>query len=266
MEPAATATAVASRRTVCARLRSRRRWAIRIRIDDVGKTYGATKALTGVSTEIEPGTLVALIGLNGAGKTTLLNCLGGLVIPACGGIWFDDEPLERSRVDLRRRLMYLPDRPPFLAEMTVLRHITTVLSLYGRSNLELAPRVEALLEALDLLPLIDKRMGLVSRGQAYKASLLCMLALDPEVWLLDEPFASGTDAVGLRVFKDHALGAVRRGRTIIYTTQIVEVAESFSDRWWVLNEGRLDYDGPPTTESEGALDGLLHRLRGGSRA
>ena len=76
---------------VCARLRSRRRWAIRIRIDDVGKTYGATKALTGVSTEIEPGTLVALIGLNGAGKTTLLNCLGGLVIPASGGIWFDDE-------------------------------------------------------------------------------------------------------------------------------------------------------------------------------
>lgn len=215
---------------------------------------------------MEPGALVALIGLNGAGKTTLLNCLSGIAAPTTGGIWFDDEPFERNRVDLRRRLMYLPDRPPFIAELALLRHITTVLSLYGRSGLEIAPRVEELLEALDLVPLIDKPMGALSRGEAYMTSLLCMLAIDPEVWLLDEPFASGTDAVGLRVFKDHALSATPRGRTIIYTTQIVEVAESFSDRWWVLNGGRLDYDGPPTSGSQGTLDALLHRLRGGPGA
>ncbi|MDB6068105.1 MAG: hypothetical protein JWR26_4313, partial [Pedosphaera sp.] len=79
----------------------------------------------------------------------------------------------------------------------------------------------------------------LSRGQAYKAGLVAMMAADRELWLLDEPFASGMDPHGIDAFKQHARAAAARGRTVIYSTQLLDVAERFSDRVCVINKGEL---------------------------
>jgi ABC-type multidrug transport system ATPase subunit len=82
-------------------------------------------------------------------------------------------------------------------------------------------------------------VGSLSRGQAYKAALVAMLAADREVWLLDEPFSSGMDPHGIDAFKRYARAAAERGRTILYSTQLLDVAERFSDRVCVINHGAV---------------------------
>lgn len=212
---------------------------MRIELQAVSKSYGAVRALDRASFEIAPGQVIAVVGANGAGKTTLLRCLAGIAAPEQGLILYDDEPFWRQRVDLRRRLHFLPDFPFLFWEMNTLQHLGMMLRVYGTEGQGLDERVVTLLRDFDLLPLATKPLQTLSRGQMYKAALAGMLAVDPELWLLDEPFASGMDPHGLQAFRQHAGEAARRGRTIVYSTQILEVAERFSDRVCILHGGEV---------------------------
>ena len=87
---------------------------MRIEISKLSKSYGWSKALEGVSLEIESGQIVAILGPNGAGKTTLLRCMAGLVVPNQGEIRYDGQLFGRHRLDLRRRFVFLPDYPCLL--------------------------------------------------------------------------------------------------------------------------------------------------------
>lgn len=216
-----------------------------MRIDLVGltKTYGSTRALAGLDLQISPGTITAVIGLNGAGKTTLLRALAGLVSPTRGEIRYDDQIFMRARLDLRRRLMFLPDFPAAYAQMDCVEHLAMVLRAYERTpSPEEEARIVAHLGELDLLGIAKHPLGTLSRGQFYKVALTALLAVSPELWLLDEPFASGMDPQGLAVFKHHARAAAKGGATVLYTTQILEIAERFCDRLLVLDHGELRLD------------------------
>lgn len=212
---------------------------MRIEVRSLTKSFQSAPALDDVSLTIDPGQIVAVLGPNGAGKSTLLRCLSGIVVAEAGEILFDGEPFCRSRDDLRRRLFIQPDFPFVFPDITVLRHIGLVLRLYETERPDIEERVIELLNDFDMLPLAETKMGTLSRGQAYKAALVALLAADPELWMFDEPFASGMDPRGLNSFRRHALDAVRRGRTVLYTTQILELAEEFSDKVCILHQGNL---------------------------
>jgi ABC-type multidrug transport system ATPase subunit len=150
---------------------------------------------------------------------------------------------------------------------STLRHIAMVLHLYGADGDGVEKRVLELLEEFDLLPFCDGPVGKLSRGQLYKAGLTALLAVDPELWLLDEPFASGMDPLGISAFKKHARTAAQRGRTILYTTQILDLAEHFSDRVCLLHHGEVRaFDTlaklrQQTRGTGGVLEGLFQQLR-----
>ncbi len=210
-----------------------------IDIDNLSKSFRSLAALKSVSLTIDPGQIVVLLGSNGAGKTTLLRCLAGIVDPDAGEIRYDGELFRRDRIDLRRRFCFMPDFPYFDPEMTVIRHISMVLDMYEVDGEGTEDRVIELLNEFDVLELAGCKIGTLSRGQSYKAALAALLAVDPEVWLLDEPFASGMDPRGLSAFRRHSLQAVQRERTVIYSTQIVDVVEGFADRVCVIDRGEL---------------------------
>jgi ABC-type multidrug transport system ATPase subunit len=215
---------------------------MQISLDGISKQFGGYWALENVSLQLEPGQVVALLGPNGAGKTTLLNCLAGIVRPSQGKVNYDSEVFHRGRMDLRRRMMYLPDSPMLFARMNVLRHIAMCILLYERPNPD-EQRVVEILDRLDLLPLATVPIGRMSRGQMYKSALAALLTIDPELWILDEPMASGMDPMGIAYFKHEARLAAKRGRTVIYTTQILEIAEKFSDRVCILDHGGMRLSG-----------------------
>ncbi len=212
---------------------------MQLELHQLTKAYGRARALDGVSLTLPPGRIVAVIGLNGAGKTTLLRCLAGIVAPTRGEMRFDGEVFRRSRLDLRRRLMFLPDFPVLYAHLSTLQHLALMLRIYERDTAGVDEAILAALGELDLLPLAEAPLGTLSRGQAYKAAFAALLAVRPELWLLDEPFASGLDPQGLAVLKQHARAAAAAGATVIYSTQILEIAEKFSDLLCVIDRGKL---------------------------
>ncbi|MBM3880702.1 MAG: ABC transporter ATP-binding protein [Verrucomicrobia bacterium] len=212
---------------------------MKIELRSVSKAFGALQALDRVSLELAPGQIVAVLGANGAGKTTLLRCLAGVAAPDRGMLLYDDETFQRDRVDLRRRLGFLPDFPFLYWQMSTLRHWGMLLRLYGVDRPGLEERAVQLLRDFDLLPLAEKPLQTLSRGQSYKAALAGLMLVEPELWLLDEPFASGMDPHGIDAFKQEARLAARRGCTILYSTQILEVAERFADRVCILHRGEV---------------------------
>ena len=240
---------------------------MRIRLEDVSKKYGATRALDRLSMEFEPGRIIALLGANGAGKTTLLRCLSTLAVPDKGRIFFEGEALRRDNMELRRKFLFLPDFPVLYGNMTPLRHIAMLLRLYEKDRLDLDERVTGTLERLDLLPLIDKPIWNLSRGQIYKVALAGMFVLDPELWLFDEPFASGIDPGGIVYLKKQFREAAARGRTVIYSTQLLDIAESFSDQVCVLEKGvvqlfaTVDEVKRMADKDRGALEQVFQQLR-----
>lgn len=237
---------------------------MRVQIEKVSKRFGGVWALEEVSLELQAGQIVCVLGANGAGKTTLLNCLAGVAAPTGGRILYDGEVFHRGKMDLRRRLMFLPDFPLAFARMNVLEHVAMCVRLFERPDLD-PEKVALLLEQLSLLPLTGMPFSAMSRGQVYKSALLGLLVVDPDLWILDEPLASGMDPMGIAVFKKEAREAAKRGRTVVFTTQILEIAEKFADRICVLDHGGLRLDRrvgeARGTESGGELEELLLKLR-----
>ncbi len=231
------------------------------------KAYKGMTALDRVSAEIAPGQIIALLGANGAGKSTLLRCLAGLIGPTSGHVLYDEQEFSRARLDLRKRFLFLPDFPFVFPDMTTLQNLGMVLRIYEAEKPDTDERVLEVLKQLDLLPLALEPIHTLSRGQAYKAALAALLVLNPELWILDEPFASGMDPHGFTTFKNHARAAAQNGRTIIYSTQILELAESFSDRVMILDRGELrafetvDKLREQSQGAEGTLAEVFRKLR-----
>ena len=212
---------------------------MKIELRGVTKSYRSIRALDHVSLQADPGQIISLLGPNGAGKTTLIRCLAGIAGPDQGQVYYDNQEFNRNRMDLRRRLHLLPDFPQLFWDQSVVRNISIILHLFEADGDHAKERVLSLLRDFDLLPLAFRPIHSLSRGQAYKAGLVAMIAADPELWLLDEPFASGMDPHGIDAFKRCVRDAANRGRTIIYSTQILDVAERFSDRVCVIHQGEL---------------------------
>jgi ABC-type multidrug transport system ATPase subunit len=212
---------------------------MKVVLNDIVKRYGSLYALNGVSAEIPPGRIVSVLGSNGAGKTTLLRCLAGIIVPKSGQVEYDGEQFSRARLDFRRRMAFLPDFPILFPEMTVVRHIGMVLRLYGADGPGVEERVVTALRDFDLLTLAWAPIATLSRGEAYKTGLAALVVLNPELWLLDEPFASGMDPHGIIAFKEYARAAAEAGHTVVYSTQLLDVAEDFSDLVCILDHGEI---------------------------
>lgn len=242
-----------------------------IEVRGLQKSYGRVRALDKVSLEISPGQIVSLLGPNGAGKTTLLRCLAGIASPDHGDVYYDGEVFRRNRLDLRRRFSFLPDFPFLFWEQTAIRNIGIILRLYETDGPGVEARVVELLRELDLLPLANTPVQCLSRGQAYKTALAALLAVDPEVWLLDEPFASGIDPHGINALKRHVREATARGRTVIYSTQLLDVVERFADRVCLIHQGEVRaFDtlarlSESATDKDRVLEGMFQQLREESR-
>jgi ABC-type multidrug transport system ATPase subunit len=164
----------------------------------------------------------------------------------------------------------MPDFPFLFWEHSILRNIAIILRLYAADGEGAEKRVLELLRDFDLLPLALRSVYSLSRGQIYKTGLVAMLAADREMWLMDEPFASGMDPQGIDAFKRHAREAASRGRTILYSTQILDVAERFSERVCLIHKGEvrafdtMDNLRGQARDKDNVLEEMFRQLREGN--
>ncbi|MCL1887403.1 MAG: ABC transporter ATP-binding protein [Kiritimatiellaeota bacterium] len=237
---------------------------MKIDVRHISHRYKKEDVLDDVTFTAGPGEIVAVIGLNGAGKTTLLRCLSTVAVPRQGEILCDGRPLVRSDIALRRRVFFLPDTPQLFAGRTVVQNLAAITRIYRADTPEAPRRAIEILRELDLLARANTPVHELSRGQQYKTALTAAVLADPDVWLLDEPFASGMDPLGYAFLRGRLRDAAARGRTVLYTTQLPEVAEPFSDRVAVLHGARLRAleTVADIRSRHGGLEAFLQSLRG----
>ncbi len=219
---------------------------VSISLRDVGRTFGATRALAGVDLDLEPG-VIGLLGPNGAGKTTLLRLLATALPPSHGRVSVlgldPDVPAERTGI--RRQLGYLPQETGFPRGFTAFAFVDYIALL--KEWTEPAARHTEVRRVLALVGLSDlgpKRIRAMSGGQRRRVALAQALLGSPAVLILDEP-TSGVDPEQ-RVTLRTVLAEIARTSIVVLSTHQTEDVAALCERVIVLDRGRIRYDGPVT--------------------
>ncbi|HEV3241661.1 MAG TPA: sulfate/molybdate ABC transporter ATP-binding protein [Methyloceanibacter sp.] len=217
-------------------------------VENVVRTFGVTPALHGVSLEIEPGELVALLGPSGSGKTTLLRILAGLDIPTEGRVMFDGDDALKLTVQQRNVGLVFQNYALF-RHMNVLDNIGFGLRVRPRERRPARKEIRRrALELLDLVQLsgLEKRFpSQLSGGQRQRVAFARALAIEPRLLLLDEPFGA-LDAKVRRDLRRWLLELHNKtGHTTVFVTHDQEEALELADRVVVMSEGKIAQIGTP---------------------
>ncbi len=206
-----------------------------LRFEDVHKSYGETRALQGLSLQVEQGEVFGLLGPNGAGKTTFIRILMDIIRPDSGSLWLFGESHRRAHLD---RVGYLPEERGLYTKQKVLEVMTYFGNLKGLSRSEARKRSLAALERMDLSETAGWRVERLSKGMSQKVQIASMLLNDPELCVLDEPF-TGLDPVNVRLVQDLIQERRAAGRTTILSTHRMNQVEALCDRVALIHTGRL---------------------------
>jgi len=205
-------------------------------------------AVRGVSFAVERGDIFGFLGPNGAGKTTTIKMLTGLIAPTGGSATIFGEPVPSPRA--MRRVGFLPENPYIYPYLTPTEFVELCARLSGLSSGAARARARAVLEQVGILYAADRPVGRLSKGMLQRTGLAAALVADPELLILDEPM-SGLDPVGRKEVRDLIVEERRRGRTIFFSTHILNDVETLCDRVTILSRGQVVVSG--------RLDELLNR-------
>ena len=210
-----------------------------IDLAQVHAAYGRRAVLRGLTLRVPAGSTTVLLGSNGEGKTTLLRLCLGVLRPRAGTVRvLGQDPVKRAKA-VRERVGFVPDKPDVYGWMKVPDLFRFLAAHYPTWS---AARASELVKALDV-PL-DRAFKHLSRGEGMKAMLAAALAPDPEVLLLDEPFAGLDPLVCEEVLRQVIAAVGDRPRTVLCTTHDLDVAARIADRVALLADGVVRREGP----------------------
>ncbi|MBI2170229.1 MAG: ABC transporter ATP-binding protein [Actinobacteria bacterium] len=209
----------------------------------VKKKYGKIDALRGVDLEIAPGSIVALLGPNGAGKTTLSNVICGLLRPDEGDVLLDGASVVRHPGQVRRHIGYAPQELAVYPTRTVLQHLDHFGRLTGLRGGRLRAEIDAVVVALRLDGLIDRKVSQLSGGEKRRAHAAVAFIGRPRVLILDEPTA-GADVQTRRAILDAVVAAAQAGVAVCYCTHYLPEVEQLGAEVAVITHGSIVYRGP----------------------
>jgi len=208
-----------------------------IRVDDLKKAYGETRAVDGVSFEVRAGTIFGLLGPNGAGKTTTVEVLEGLRTPDSGAVRVLGVDVVSHPDELKPRIGVSLQTAALYPRLTVVEVLDLFRGFYGHGR-----PTGALVELMDLGEKRTTRTQDLSGGQRQRLSVALALVNDPELVFLDEP-TTGMDPAARRALWDIVLALKSEGRSILLTTHYMEEAEILCDRIAIMDHGRILEEG-----------------------
>jgi len=210
-----------------------------LQLDHVSKRYGDFRAVDDVSFTVGTGTITGFLGPNGAGKTTTLRMILGILEPTSGRIAVFGCP---SALQVRDRIGYLPEEKGLYKKMKTWSILAYFASLKGMDRRSAKKRAYELLERYGLGDFADKKTEALSKGMSQKVQVLSSIAHDPELAILDEPF-SGLDPVNQQVLEEVIQDLKSRGRTVLFSTHVMQHAERLCDRIILIAKGKKIFDG-----------------------
>ncbi len=210
-----------------------------VELQKVRKSYDHFVAVDDLSLEIRGGSVYGLLGPNGAGKTSTIRMMIGITAPDCGAVRLFGEPFGRAQLD---RVGYLPEERGLYKRMKLLDHLVFLAELKGVAAGEAARRATRWCERLELGAWLGKKIEELSKGMQQKVQFIATLLHDPELLILDEPFA-GLDPANLVALKDVLLEMKQAGKTILFSTHRMEQVERLCDSICLIDHGKAVLEG-----------------------
>src|SRR4051812_41655372 len=239
-----------------------------ISVQKLSKRFGAQTAVNELSFEVPAGQIVGFLGPNGAGKSTTLKMLTGMLEPSEGTANICGFDLRRQSLEVKRHVGFVPESGAVFESLTGLEYLEMVASLYGIPGPTACDRIKQFLAFFDLSyqTLTEKLLGAYSKGMRRKVVIPAALLHNPPVVFFDEPL-DGLDANAAVGFKALIQTLAREGKTIVYSSHILDVVERVCDRVIIIDKGKLLLDGKPddlvAAHGAGTLEKLFTQLTGG---
>ncbi len=240
-----------------------------ISLQNLTKRFGQHTAVDGLTFEIPAGQIVGFLGPNGAGKTTTLKMLTGMLEPSSGTARVCGFDLQRDTLEVKRHIGFVPESGAVFESLTGLEYLEMVAALYGIPQDPARARIQQFIAFFDLSfeTLTDKLLGAYSKGMRRKVVITAALLHNPQVVFFDEPL-DGLDANAAVGFKALIQTLAREGKTIVYSSHILDVVERVCDRVIIIDKGRSLLDGKPdelvAAHNAGTLERLFTQLTGGA--
>ncbi|AIQ71459.1 ABC transporter ATP-binding protein [Paenibacillus graminis] len=236
-----------------------------ISISGLWMNYSDRMVLRGIDLEVYRGQIIGYIGPNGAGKSTTVKIMLGLVEGYTGTVRIFGRDIADGNAAYKRRIGYVPEIAELYDSLTAREYLTFIGELYGMKRTEADAKAERLMDLLNLKKAYDMRIASYSKGMKQKVLLISSMLHDPDILFLDEPL-SGLDANSVMVVKEIFASLAAQGKTIFYSSHIMDVVEKISSRIILINNGDIVADGTfaqlQEQNREGSLEDIFNQLTG----
>jgi len=209
-----------------------------LEVINLTKYYAGIPAIKDVNFTVRPGEVLGYLGPNGSGKTTTVSIAIGLIQASAGTVRFDGRDVQEDLVAFRRRVGYVPEEPHLYSFLSGREYLQLTGRLRQLSERALNRKIDGLLELLAIGSAADLSISAYSKGMKQKILISAALLSDPDLLIFDEPL-SGLDVTTAIMFRHLVATLAARGKTVLYSSHVLEVVEKICSRVVVLYRGRV---------------------------
>ncbi|MHC0038225.1 ABC transporter ATP-binding protein [Pseudoneobacillus sp. C159] len=234
-------------------------------IKDLQKNYGTKAVLKGVSFQVNRGQIIGYIGPNGAGKSTTVKIMLGIEENFTGEVKIFGQDITNGDISYKRKIGYVPEIAEVYDNLTAHEYLTFIGELYGLDFDLVDSKARRLMELFGVGEVYHTRIASYSKGMRQKLLIISSLLHNPELLFFDEPI-NGLDANSVMIFKEILAQLASQGKTIFYSSHIMDVVEKISSRIILLHDGKIAADGTfaelKQQNNEGSLEEIFNQLTG----
>ena len=209
-----------------------------IEIKNVTKKYGDNIAISDISFNVNDGEIFGFIGHNGAGKTTLIKAIVGIHDFEGGDILINGKSIKKDPIDCKKEMAFVPDNPELYENMKAINFINFICDMYEISQERREENIKKYSKMFEMEEKLNDEIGSFSHGMKQKIALISALCHDPKVLIMDEPFV-GLDPKAVFDVKEVMNEMIKEGKTIFFSTHILDVAEKLCSRVAIIKKGEL---------------------------
>lgn len=210
-----------------------------IEIKNFSKIYnGNKKAVDDISFQVNDGEIFAFIGHNGAGKTTTIKSIVGILDFEEGNILINGKSIKENPIECKLEMAYVPDNPDLYENMTAINFINFICDMYNTPVDVRKENIEKYSKMFEIEANLQDDISSFSHGMKQKVALIAALSHNPKVLIMDEPFV-GLDPKSVFNMKEIMRNMAKEGKTIFFSTHILDVAEKLCDRVAIIKKGKI---------------------------
>lgn len=236
-----------------------------IEIEGLNKSFGNNLVLNNITLNVQPGQIIGYIGPNGAGKSTTIKILAGLLGDYSGSVKIKGQEVSEATTEVKRIIGYIPENAVVYESLTPIEYLRFLGGLHNIEPEAVTQKAEDLLQLLGLFPNRNDRMSSFSKGMRQKVLIISGLLHNPDIVFLDEPL-SGLDANAVILVKEILQRLRSSGKTLFYSSHIMDVVEKICDRIMLINKGEIVANGSfaelKSQQQSGSLEQLFNQMTG----